>query len=112
MHSFLFAARQRALGLGGGTATFEEIPVDAFAAKLNASGSRLVYSTYLGGSGADVGTGGCAGRQRQRVLHRLLRIARASDHRGCPQAVLRDAGARAQRVVTKLNRGVSAPDEA
>lgn len=42
---------------GGGTATFEEVPVDAFAAKLNPSGSRLVYSTYLGGSGDDVGNG-------------------------------------------------------
>ena len=30
---------------------------DAFVAKLNAAGSALVYSTYLGGSGADVGTG-------------------------------------------------------
>ncbi|MFZ0823455.1 MAG: SBBP repeat-containing protein, partial [Terriglobales bacterium] len=30
---------------------------DAFVAKLNASGSALIYSTYLGGSGADGGTG-------------------------------------------------------
>jgi hypothetical protein len=30
---------------------------DAFVAKLNASGSALVYSTYLGGSGADSGSG-------------------------------------------------------
>jgi hypothetical protein len=30
---------------------------DAFVAKLNASGSALVYSTYLGGSGADAGYG-------------------------------------------------------
>jgi Beta-propeller repeat len=42
---------------GGGSATFEEVPVDAFATKLNPSGSRLVYSTYLGGSGDDVGNG-------------------------------------------------------
>jgi hypothetical protein len=34
--------------LGGG--------VDAFAAKLNATGSALVYSTYLGGSGTEGGT--------------------------------------------------------
>jgi hypothetical protein len=40
---------------GGGTATFEGVPVDAFAARLDPSGSRLVYSTYLGGSGDDVG---------------------------------------------------------
>jgi hypothetical protein len=30
---------------------------DAFVAKLSADGSRLLYSTYLGGSGADVGYG-------------------------------------------------------
>jgi beta-propeller repeat-containing protein/ASPM-SPD-2-Hydin domain-containing protein/HYDIN/CFA65/VesB family protein len=30
---------------------------DAFVAKLNPTGSALVYSTYLGGSGYDVGTG-------------------------------------------------------
>src|SRR4051795_13083293 len=40
---------------GGGTATAEEVPVDAFAAKLSPDGSRLVYSTYLGGNGDDVG---------------------------------------------------------
>ncbi len=38
-------ARQRALGGGR----------DAFVAKLNAAGSALVYSTYLGGSGNDSG---------------------------------------------------------
>ena len=40
---------------GGGTATVESVPVDAFAAKLSPDGSRLIYSTYLGGSGDDVG---------------------------------------------------------
>jgi hypothetical protein len=40
---------------GGGTATVESVPVDAFAAKLSPDGSRLVYSTFLGGSGDDVG---------------------------------------------------------
>ena len=30
---------------------------DAFVSKLNAAGSALVYSTYLGGSGSDVGSG-------------------------------------------------------
>ncbi|OXM14422.1 SBBP repeat-containing protein [Paenibacillus herberti] len=35
---------------GGGTS-------DAYAAKFNAAGSALIYSTYLGGSGADLGTG-------------------------------------------------------
>jgi hypothetical protein len=32
-------------------------PLDAFVAKLNAAGSALVYSTYLGGSAGDVGDG-------------------------------------------------------
>jgi hypothetical protein len=32
-------------------------PSDAFVAKLNAAGSALVYSTYLGGSGGDQGLG-------------------------------------------------------
>ncbi|PYS81237.1 MAG: hypothetical protein DMF67_17525, partial [Acidobacteria bacterium] len=30
---------------------------DAFVAKLNASGSALLYSTYLGGTGSDAGLG-------------------------------------------------------
>ena len=41
----------------GGTGTILDVPSDAFAAKLNPSGSRLVYSTYLGGSGDDSGAG-------------------------------------------------------
>jgi hypothetical protein len=32
-------------------------PYDAFVTKLNAAGTALVYSTYLGGSGADAGAG-------------------------------------------------------
>jgi hypothetical protein len=40
---------------GGGTGMFNEVPLDAFAAKLDRSGSRLVYSTYIGGSGDDNG---------------------------------------------------------
>ena len=38
---------------GGGTYLYG----DAFVAKLNATGSKLIYSTYLGGSGDDVATG-------------------------------------------------------
>src|SRR4051794_26549541 len=33
---------------GGGTGNFEDVPVDAFATKLNPRGTRLDYSTYLG----------------------------------------------------------------
>jgi hypothetical protein len=43
---------------GGGTGNVErDVPGDAFAAKLDPSGSRLIYSTYLGGSGDDAGQG-------------------------------------------------------
>ncbi len=37
--------------------TFAGGPVDAFVAKLTPTGSSLFYSTYLGGSGSDVGFG-------------------------------------------------------
>jgi hypothetical protein len=37
--------------------TFNGGPYDAFVTKLNAAGSGLVYSTYLGGAGNDLGTG-------------------------------------------------------
>jgi hypothetical protein len=39
----------------GGTGDFNFLPIDAFATKLDRSGSRLVYSTYIGGSGDDNG---------------------------------------------------------
>ena len=39
----------------GGAGTFQDVPADAFAARLNPRGSRLVYSTYLGGSADDAG---------------------------------------------------------
>jgi len=46
--------------------TFRDGALGAFVAKLNATGSALIYSTYLGGSNAEAGTGlgvdvlGCA----------------------------------------------------
>ncbi len=40
---------------GGGTCT--STTVDAFVSKLNSTGTALVYSTYLGGSGKDYGYG-------------------------------------------------------
>jgi hypothetical protein len=41
----------------GAYQTASKGPYDAFIAKLNASGSALVYSTYLGGTGDDYATG-------------------------------------------------------
>jgi uncharacterized protein (TIGR03437 family) len=38
-------------------ATFQGAPFDAFVTKLTPAGNALVYSTYLGGSGADWGAG-------------------------------------------------------
>ena len=40
---------------GGGSGTFEGIPLDSYAVRLDPTGSRLVYSTYLGGSADDNG---------------------------------------------------------
>src|SRR5579863_1281901 len=40
-----------------GEAGAQALSSDAFVTKLNPAGSALVYSTYLGGSGADTGTG-------------------------------------------------------
>jgi hypothetical protein len=37
--------------------TFHVYPVEAFVAELNTNGSALVYSTYLGGTATDVGSG-------------------------------------------------------
>ena len=53
---------------------------DAFVAKLNASGSGLVYSTYLGGSGIDRGYERCRGRCRQRLRDGLDRVPQLSHH--------------------------------
>jgi Beta-propeller repeat len=41
----------------GGGCNYTNDTRDVFVSKLNASGSALIYSTYLGGSGADVGFG-------------------------------------------------------
>jgi uncharacterized protein (TIGR03437 family) len=42
---------------GGGVFFGDDFVGDAFVTKLNATGSALVYSTYLGGSGPDYGNG-------------------------------------------------------
>jgi hypothetical protein len=41
----------------GGTGEILGLPTDVFVAKLNAAGSALIYSTYLGGSNDDFGFG-------------------------------------------------------
>lgn len=47
---FPLAANSPQSGYGGGSS-------DAFVTKLNAAGNEIIYSTYLGGSAIDVGTG-------------------------------------------------------
>jgi hypothetical protein len=42
---------------GTADSTFHLYPTDAFVAELNTNGSALVYSTYLGGTDKDVGSG-------------------------------------------------------
>ena len=59
-------------------------PYDAFVAKLNADGSALVYSTYLGGSGDDRRDRHRRGRRGQRLRDRLHRLDRLPDRRPLP----------------------------
>ena len=51
---------------------------DAFVTKLNATGSALVYSTYLGGSGDDQGSRDRRRRRGQRLRHGRHRLRRTS----------------------------------
>ena len=53
--------------------TFNGGYYDAFVAKLNAAGSGLVYLTYLGGSGNDVGFGIAVDAARQRLRDGSIR---------------------------------------
>ena len=46
---------QGILGISGGSSCGATLCADAFVTELNPSGSGVVYSTYLGGSGADFG---------------------------------------------------------
>ncbi len=48
-------AVQAILGISGGGSCGSTVCADAFVSQLNPSGNALVYSTYLGGSGADFG---------------------------------------------------------
>ena len=60
---------------------------DAFVAKLNAAGSALVYSTYLGGSGDDYGQRHRRGRVRQRLRHGLHLLDRFPHRQPAPAAI-------------------------
>ena len=48
--------------------------------KLNASGTALVYSTYLGGSDDDIGTGIAVDALGQRLRHRLHLLHQLPHH--------------------------------
>ena len=50
-------AVQGVMGISGGSTCGSTACFDAFVSKLNPSGTALVYSTYLGGNGADFGQG-------------------------------------------------------
>ncbi len=49
------AAVQGLLGISGGSACGSTICADAFVSELNSTGTVLTYSTFLGGSGLDIG---------------------------------------------------------
>jgi Beta-propeller repeat/Abnormal spindle-like microcephaly-assoc'd, ASPM-SPD-2-Hydin len=51
----LFDAMQQILGLNGGSGCGSSLCPDAFITKLKPGGSQTVYSTFLGGNGADFG---------------------------------------------------------
>jgi hypothetical protein len=55
---------------------------DVFVTKLNATGTALVYSTYIGGSGGEGGYCHSGGWERQRLCDRLYRIHRLRCYTG------------------------------
>ena len=59
---------------------------DAFVTKLNATGSALLYSTFLGGNLYDEARGIAPRFERQRLRHRLQFIVRLSDDAQCRAA--------------------------
>ena len=66
---------------GGGPDDPRRRPYDAFVTKLDATGSGLVYSTYLGGSGGEYGQRHRRGRRGQRLRDGLHALDRFPDDR-------------------------------
>ena len=79
---------------------------DAFVTKLNAAGSALVYSTFLGGFDIDDGAGHRGGCGGQRVRDRRDRSLEFPDHAPAPSTPRRNGAFDA--FVTKLNAAGSA----
>jgi hypothetical protein len=80
-------------------------PSDVFVTKLNASGSALVYSTFLGGSDSDAGLGIAVGtRDRAYVTGET----RSADFPTTPGAFDRTLGGSNDAFVTKLKASGSA----
>ena len=78
---------------------------NAFVSKLNAAGSALVYSTYLGGSGADAGNSLVIDAQDDAYITGL---AGSSDFPTTPGAFQTTYGGNGDVFVTKLNPAGSA----
>ena len=79
--------------------------MDAFVTKLNAAGTALVYSTYLGGSGDDEGRWHRRGHRRQRLRHRATT---STDFPTSHAAQASYGGGTWDAFVTKLNATGSA----
>ena len=63
---------------------------DAFVTKLNAAGSALIYSTYLGGGGSDVGRGIAVDAAGQRLRDRRNRVNATSRPPSLCRQLMRD----------------------
>jgi hypothetical protein len=80
--------------------TYNGSSYDAFAAKLNPSGSGLVYSTFLGGSGWDFGSAVAVDRRGDAIL---AGFTGSGDFPTTPGAFDRTANGGYDTFVTKLN---------
>ena len=83
---------------GGGPSSF-----DAFVAKLNPTGSALVYSTYLGGSDADYGNGIAADSTGNAYVTGLTASANFPVTPGAFQTTCANASSCASAFVAKIN---------